>query len=159
MNVQVIKWKYTTPNQYRARAHVLGRIAQVYSDQTGHDHFAIQLAAGRQGLLEVIYNHEFGELPNLAIGMQVEACGDFINSNAQAGPYPPSPAGAIIHWVHINPSGRGHESGYLVIDGLLYGNQRPFNQSGAQGRARGQRHDLIPDYPVQMPYTSINALD
>jgi hypothetical protein len=120
-NAQVLQWKTSTPNQFLARGHVIGRIEQIYTDQSGHNHFSIQIGPNSNQMLEVIYNVEFGALPNLAIGMQVEACGDYITSNAQAGPYPPSPAGAIIHWVHYNPSGHGHDSGFLVIDGSLYG--------------------------------------
>ena len=53
--------------------------------------------------------------------MSIEACGDYITSTAQSGPYPPSPDGAILHWVHMNPAGRGHDAGFLAINGTLYG--------------------------------------
>jgi hypothetical protein len=121
---QVLKWKKSTQNQFRARAHVQGTIEQVYSDQTGHDHFAIRIGPAREDLLEVVYNSSFGDLGNLIVGSTVQACGDYITANQPTGRYPVSPAGAIIHWVHQNPNGRGHESGFLVIDGKIFGQRR-----------------------------------
>lgn len=125
-NAQALKWKTSTANQYTARSHILGRVVKVYPNQTDHNHFSIQIGSGARDTIEVIYNIEFGQLPRMAVGMEVEACGDFINSFAQSGPYPPSPDGAIIHWVHYNPNGKGHDSGYLVIDGMLYGYPHQF---------------------------------
>ncbi len=120
-NAQALAWKGSTPNQFRARSNILGRVVRVYPNQSDHNHFSLQIGPGPRDTIEVIYNVEFGQLPQIAIGMQVEACGDFINSFAQAGPYPASPDGAIIHWVHYSPSGNQHDSGFLMIDGILYG--------------------------------------
>ncbi|MGK5090317.1 DUF3465 domain-containing protein [Bdellovibrionota bacterium FG-2] len=120
-NEQVLIWKSNTANQFLARAHVAGPITRLFADKNGHNHFEIQLGTGTDETLEVIYNKSFGTLPKLHLGMEVEACGDYITSTAQAGSYPPSPDGAIIHWIHRNPSGHGHDSGYLAIDGTLYG--------------------------------------
>jgi hypothetical protein len=120
-NSQALQWKKSSPNQYRARGHILGRVLKVYPNQSDHNHFAIQIGPSPKDTIEVIYNVEFGTLPRMAVGMEVEACGDYITASAQSGPYPPSPDGAIIHWVHYNPNGSSHESGYLVIDGILYG--------------------------------------
>ena len=36
-----------------------------------------------------------------------------ITSTAQSGPYPASPDGAILHWVHMNPQSKGHPPGLL----------------------------------------------
>jgi hypothetical protein len=127
-NAQALQWKTSTHNQFRSRSHILGRVEKVYSDQTDHNHFSLQIGPSPSDTIEVIYNIEFGQLPRMAVGMQVEACGDFINSFAQAGPYPPSPDGAIIHWVHYSPTGNQHDSGFLVIDGILYG--YPANRHG-----------------------------
>jgi len=120
-NAQVIRWKTTTPNQFLARGHVQGIVRDIYPDHNGHHHFAIDLDSNPNDAIEVIYNIDFGELPSIKIGMKVEACGDYITSIAPTGQYQPSPNGAIIHWVHRNPKPQGHKSGYLVIDGLLYG--------------------------------------
>lgn len=119
-NEEVLQWKQGTHNQFTARAHVSGQITRRFPNQTGHAHFEIKLGPGADDTLEVIYNLEFGALPKLQAGMTVEACGDYITSIAQSGSYPPSPSGAIIHWVH-KANGKGHDSGYLVIDGKLYG--------------------------------------
>jgi hypothetical protein len=121
INDQVLDWKTSTANQYRQRAHIAGKIAGIYPNENGHQHFAIQIGSDKTDLIEVIYNTSFGRLPRLSIDMDVEACGDYITSNAQAGPYPPSPVGAIIHWIHRSPNLEKHESGYLMIDGTLYG--------------------------------------
>jgi hypothetical protein len=118
---QVVQWEHSTPNQFLARALVVGDVVQVYPDQNGHSHFAIQIGPTNDNLLEVIYNQDFGNVPAPTVGQHVEACGDYITSTAQAGPYPESPAGAIIHWVHYAPNPQRHPSGFLMIDGILYG--------------------------------------
>ena len=117
---QVLQWETTTPNQYLARAHVTGNVVELYPDQNGHNHFAIQIGPNSSDRLEVVYNQDFGTVPNPAVGDSVEACGDYITSTAQAGPYPPSPCSAIIHWVHASDSAK-HPSGYLMINGTVYG--------------------------------------
>jgi hypothetical protein len=121
INDQVLHWKTSTPNQFMARARVAGPVTKVYPDHSGHHHFEIQLGAGPADFLEVIFNEAFGAVPAIHAGMQIEACGDYITSTAQSGPYPRSPDDAIIHWVHASPNPTRHPSGYLVIDGVLYG--------------------------------------
>ncbi len=121
-DAQVMNWKSTTPNQTLKRAHVEGQLSRLYSDHSGHNHFEIQVGPTPADTLEVVYNASFGTLPQLHVGMRVEACGDYITSNEPGPRYPASPDGAIIHWVHQNPSGQGHDSGYLILDGTLYGN-------------------------------------
>lgn len=120
-NDQVIDWKTSTPNQYQARAHVSGVIDQVFPDHSGHHHFEITIGNQPGDAIEVIYNEDFGPNPVAQVGMQVEACGDYITSTAASGPYPQSPSGAIIHWVHMSPDLNKHPSGFLVIDGQLCG--------------------------------------
>lgn len=125
-NASVIQYKYTTRNGYLARAYVQGEVTRVYPDRNGHDHFSILFSSENSSkgeTLEVVYNKEFGRLPRIQVGMRVEACGDYITSFARNRGYPPSPDGAIIHWVHWNPSGRGHKSGFLVVDGVVYGQE------------------------------------
>jgi len=121
-NDQVIQWKVSTPDQTLRRALVKGVVAQVYHDHTGHSHFAIDIDARSGGDLEVIYNDEFGALPEIQEGMSVVACGDYITVGPHA--HLPSPMGAIIHWVHYNPGNRDggvHKSGFLIINGKPYG--------------------------------------
>jgi hypothetical protein len=120
-NDQVLHWKRTTKNQFQERGHVKGPVVDTFTDKNRHEHFEIKLGKKDDDTLEVIYNQEFGALPTIQLGMEVEACGDYITSTAQAGPYPPSPSGAIIHWVHFSPKPARHPHGYLVIDGKLYG--------------------------------------
>lgn len=121
MDQQVIDWKASTPNQFQARARVDGVISDIYPDRNGHNHFAIVLDSNPDHNLEVVYNQSFGRIPHLIIGMKIEVCGDYITSDAPTSQYPASPAGAIIHWIHKNPSSHGHKSGYLMINGSLYG--------------------------------------
>jgi hypothetical protein len=124
-NAQVLKWKRSTPNQYHDRAHVDGSVSRVFPDRNSHEHFEIQIGPNRDDVLEVVYNKAFGPMPEPTPGMRVEACGDYITSTAQAGPYPPSPSGALIHWVHRNPRNSGHEHGWLVMQGKLVGFDLP----------------------------------
>jgi hypothetical protein len=129
-NAQVLQWKVSTPNQTLERAHIQGTLVQLFPDEHGHNHFSVQIGNQPGDAIEVVYNISFGALPQLTPGMNVEACGDYITSTAQAGPYPASPDGAILHWVHLNPSGHGHASGYVAIDGQAYG----------QGHGHGNRN-------------------
>lgn len=122
-NSQVLHWKRTTKNQFRERGHVSGVITEVYPNRNGHRHFSIRIGSYEQDTIEVIYNEDFGRLDKIEEGMRVKACGDYITSTAQSGPYPRSPDDAIIHWVHMNPADRGHLPGYLEINGKMYGQE------------------------------------
>lgn len=121
-NQQVLEWKRNTPDQTLKRALIQGTVSQLYNNKTGHTHFAINIDDNATGDIEVIYNDEFGELPNIQIGMKVVACGDYITVGPKA--RLPSPMGAIIHWVHYNPGDRdggAHKNGFLIINGKPYG--------------------------------------
>jgi hypothetical protein len=136
-NEQVIKWKASTRNQFKARAHVRGRVVKRYQERPSHLHFSIELEDGSGDRLEVIYNKAFGDCPTPASGQVVVACGDYITSNAPTDRYPASPDGAIIHWVHMSPNLREHEHGYLLVNGTVCGleepNDRPRSRS-SRGR-------------------------
>jgi hypothetical protein len=119
-NAAMIHLKTTTPNQFLARAHVQGVIGNIYPDHNGHNHFEAILGPNPGDSVELIYNQSFGALPRLVAGMTVEACGDFINSDAATSQYPASPDNAIMHWIHKNPHG-SHPSGFLIINGVLDG--------------------------------------
>jgi hypothetical protein len=114
-----IALKTITANGSTSRAHVEGPITAIYPDETGHNHFQISLDQASRQTLEVVYDIDFGALPSLQIGMNVEACGDFINSYAPENGYQASPDGAIIHWIHRTNS--SHPAGFTVINGVLYG--------------------------------------
>ncbi len=121
-NGNVLLWKVNTKNQTLKRAHIQGTVTKVYPNQTGHNHFEATLVDGKNsGTLEVIYNIEFGAIKNVQIGQTVEACGDYITSNANAGGYKASPDGAIIHWIHQSDNVNNHKNGYVVVNNVLYG--------------------------------------
>jgi hypothetical protein len=120
-NDQVVEWKTTTKNQFRSRAHIKGNLVRVFPDHSGHHHYEVQIGTHGSDTVEVIYNEDFGSVPEVAAGSVIEACGDYITSNAPAGHFPASPDGAIVHWVHRSPSPNRHDSGFLVIDGALCG--------------------------------------
>lgn len=126
MNSTVIEWKSSTNSGFKSRAHVEGVVGEIYGEvgpaQSGgasHDHF--QLTLDEDHSVEVIFNNEFGKALTVRKGAKVEVCGDFINSSKQNGRYPPSPDGAIIHWVHRSPDLSRHQDGYIIMDGVLYG--------------------------------------
>ena len=124
-NDQVLGWLKTTQNSFSARAMVQGKIIKRYPDRTDHAHFAIDLNGDGQGDLEVIYQNDFGNLPDLQPGMMVVACGDYITDHAH------SPNGGIIHWVHCNPGDRDggvHPSGFVMINGQVFGYSAPSSQ-------------------------------
>jgi hypothetical protein len=121
-NAEPMRWKRSTPDQFKSRAFVQGVLTDLYPDRTGHTHFAIDLDGKPGGDIEIIYNQDFGTLPVLRVGMVVQACGDYITVGPRA--QRPSPMGAIIHWVHYNPGDRDggrHPHGFLTIQGQLYG--------------------------------------
>lgn len=118
INAQVLDWKKNTANAFLARARISGVVDQVFPDHSGHRHFSLKIGPQIDDHIEVIYNLSFGPLPTPDIGASIEACGDYITSISQTGSYPPSPDGAIIHWVHRSP--HGHESGYVILNGIKY---------------------------------------
>lgn len=120
INSQVADWEDSTANGFLARAHVRGPIIDLFEDQTGHNHFGVQIGATPEIAVEVIYSQDFGDLPDLQLGMIVEACGDYITSTEATQRYPASPDRGILHWVHRSDS-RNHESGYVAVNGVVYG--------------------------------------
>ena len=131
-NSQVLTWKTTTANQFLARAYVEGKVTHVTLDRQTHYQFEIQIGTGLNDTLEVIYNKDAGAYPVAVPGMDVQACGDYITSTQQAGGYPASPSGAIIHWVHQNTRGGTHDSGFMVMGGALIG----FNPADVAGNSQ-----------------------
>ena len=120
-NASVLNWKYNSANQYHDRGHILGTLIYNYPDLNGHHHYQVQIGNNNKDTIEVIYNKGFGDIPQVAPGSGFEACGDYITSNARGGGHDASPDGAIIHWVHMSKNTKAHDSGFLVINGILYG--------------------------------------
>lgn len=120
-NDRVLAFKETTKNQFHARAHIKGKAGVSYPTKNKHLHFPVSIGSDENDTIEIVFNLAFDNVPPIQEGAVVEACGDYITSIAQSGPYPPSPDGAIMHWVHQNPRGRGHEDGYMIVDGVVYG--------------------------------------
>jgi len=119
-NQQVVQYKQTTKNEFHARAHVNGTVTQLYSNQTGHQHFQMTME-GTSQTLEVVYEMNFGKIP-VQVGASVEACGDYITSNAPYQGYPVSPDGALIHWVHRSDTSK-HPQGFVIENNVVYGQQ------------------------------------
>ena len=120
MDQEVLQIRATQPSGYKTRAYITGTVDQVFSDQTGHRHFSLKVGPNADDHIEVIYNQSFGAMPQAQIGDSAAACGDFIVATQSNGGYPPSPDGALIHWVHKSTG--GHESGFVILNGVLYGN-------------------------------------
>jgi len=121
-NDQILNWKTTTKNQFEDRAHLSGVVVTVYADHSGHHHMSVRIGPQATDTVEVVYNEDFGSVPSYGPGSQIEACGDYITSYAQSGDFPPSPDGAVVHWIHESPNLEKHPSGFLIIDGVLCGN-------------------------------------
>lgn len=119
-NDQVITWKTTSKDQFHSRGHVKGALVNIFPDATGHHHMSVLVGPNNQDTIEVIYNEDFGSMPQLQVGQIIEACGDYITSRGEVGSYPASPDGAIVHWVHQSTSAK-HLSGYVVVDGTVCG--------------------------------------
>lgn len=119
-NAKVLEWKKTSKEQFHGRARISGKITKIYANRTGHIHLQATIGINAGETLEVVYNEDFGRVSRLDLGSTIEACGDYITSRKANGHFPASPDGAIIHWVHhsTNPN---HESGFIAIDGIVYG--------------------------------------
>ncbi len=126
-NEQVLAWKTSTPNQYTDRGFITGTLVGVLLDKGSHLRLDVFVGpdrtGGRNTDIELVYNRAFGDVRSqLRPGMQVAACGDFINAFAPTGRYPASPVGAILHWIHKKMRG-SHPNGFMMIDGQLYGQE------------------------------------
>jgi hypothetical protein len=122
-NEQVLDWRNSTPNQFRNRGLVSGPVTRIFLDagDGDHVHFEIQIGPEKDDVIEVVFNSEFGNLPDqIELDMPVTACGDYITSNAPTKQYPASPSGALIHWLHFDPDNH-HDDGWMVIGGKVYG--------------------------------------
>jgi hypothetical protein len=134
-NEQVLNWKENSPNQYKDRGFVMGKLVGVTLDRKSHLQLAIDIGVAgspqaREEQIEIIYNKEFGSVGSFTSGMDVAACGDYITAREKAGNYVPSPLGAIIHWVHVSPDPKKHASGFLAINGKVFGQQMPAQPRG-----------------------------
>ncbi len=119
-NSQVMNFKEFTEDDFEARAFVKGIIVSVVRDRKSHIHWEVDLDGDFSTVddrVEVIYNVGFGPIPRFTNGRStILVCGDYITD-------PHSPMGAIIHWVHFSPKPSRHDHGFIVIDGVLTGNQ------------------------------------
>ncbi|MBO9667159.1 MAG: hypothetical protein J7501_10135 [Bdellovibrio sp.] len=116
-NSKVLTWREHMEAKFQARALIKGTIVGVIEARQNHVHFEVDLdndLSTSDDRLEVIYNIKFGDVPDNRPGDTLVACGDFI-----VDPY--SPMKAVLHWVHKNPKGKGHEDGFLWINGNLTG--------------------------------------
>jgi hypothetical protein len=141
-NEEIVRWKDSQPNQFRERGLITGRFVTFLVNKTSHLHIDVELDTPPidprdkfSNHLEVIYNREFGDVTNIKPGDRVAACGDFITATKQSGPYPPSPVGAIIHWVHKSNNTRKHADGFLMINNEVYGDEGDALKGG-NGRRR-----------------------
>ncbi len=128
-NARVLNLKTTTQNAFLSRGYVSGPVNRIFPEKNGHQHYEIKLGDGADDVIEVVYNKAFGATPEPQDGMQIQACGDYITSYAPSGPYEASPSKAIIHWVHYNPKEKGHDHGFVVMSGGLYGWKKQGNPS------------------------------
>jgi hypothetical protein len=120
-NEQALQWRSQQASGFRSRILISGTVDEVFSDQTGHRHFSVKIGPNSDDHIEVIYNESFGAMPLPQTGDPAEACGDYIVATQQNGGYPPSPDGALVHWVHRSPNG-GHDNGFVILKGTMYGN-------------------------------------
>lgn len=134
-NDSVLNWKSNTANQYHDRAYIQGNLVKAYPDHSGHHHYEVRIGANPSDLVEVIYNEQFGALPNdIKPGAKIKACGDYITSNKPSGSMPASPDGAIVHWIHSSNDLAKHDSGFLIINDIIYGQKNGPNPLQSHSR-------------------------
>jgi hypothetical protein len=145
-NDEVLRWKEETKNQYKDRALIDGVLVSVLLDRRSHLHLEVNLEGDERSTdprqhIEIVYNKAFGEVGDLQPGMPVQACGDYITSREQSGPYKPSPVGAIVHWVHKSNTPDRHSHGFLAIDGKLYGMEDDKNRRDRRDQRDQRQQD------------------
>ena len=116
---QVLSWRENLDKKFKGRAFVRGLLVGVIEDRQNHLHFEVDLdqnLESKKDRIEVVYNTEFGALSDYRSGDEVILCGDYLND-----PY--SPLTAVIHWLHINPNSNNHEHGFLILNGVLAGQE------------------------------------
>lgn len=118
---QIVVLKEQSEDQYETRAFVDGFITRIFESSYSHMRFEIKIGTLPTDVVEIVYNRDFGSLPDLELGAHVIVCGDYITARKPSGGYPASPSGAIIHWVHRSNHQRSHEHGFVIIDGVLFG--------------------------------------
>jgi len=144
-NEEVLRWKRETKHNFYARGHIKGVISAVYAIQpndrpgVSHSMFQLTLGPGEDDIILMQYNRHFGVLPDLRVGMKVEACGEYVTKNRtkaiparEARPASEGvparkaraarearPQGALFHIMHW--WGAPETSGYIKIDGRVYG--------------------------------------
>jgi hypothetical protein len=116
-NHQAINLRDFMENGFKTRALLEGTLIRVLANSQGHTHLEVDLDNDFQtsdDRIEVIYNNEYGELPEVKNGDHLIACGDFILDTY-------SPFKAIIHWLHKSPNIRKHNDGFLAINNIVFG--------------------------------------
>lgn len=118
---QVLTWRDYEQKKFTARAFVKGLLVRVMEDRQKHIHFEVDFdndLSTSDDRIEVIYNTEFGPLPDYRPGDEIVACGDFV-----VDPY--SKFKGVVHWLHMSPKLKAHDHGYLAINGVVTGQINP----------------------------------
>jgi hypothetical protein len=117
---KVLAWRDFTDNKFTGRALIRGFIVRLMEDRQNHVHFEVDFDGNlttTDDRIEVVYSTKFGPVPDNRAGDELIACGDFVRDSY-------SPLKAVIHWLHRNPTKNGvraHDHGYLIINGVLAG--------------------------------------
>jgi len=119
-NDQALQWRDQKPSGFHARGFISGTVDEVFPDHSGHRHFSLKIGPNAEDHIEIVYQQEFGYMPLPSVGDSAEACGDYIVATRSNGRYPPSPDGALVHWVHRSDNDR-HDDGFVVLNGTVYG--------------------------------------
>jgi hypothetical protein len=120
-NDQALRWRDERPSGFHTRAFISGTVDEVFPDRTGHRHFSLKIGPHFEDHIEIVYEQNFGRMPLPSVGDPASACGDYIVATESNGRYPPSPDGALVHWVHRSNNDR-HDDGFVVLKGIVYGN-------------------------------------
>jgi hypothetical protein len=117
----------------------MGTVTGNYPDAARLVRFKVKLKAKKPDTLELVYDVKHGSIPAIRKGDSIEACGDYVTSNAPYEGNPVSPDGALVHWMHL-ADGLGHNLGYLIVNDVAYGRNEPIGDSRRiVRRGRGRR--------------------
>lgn len=116
-NNKAINIKLFQGHGFKTRAYLKGIAIQEIKKSQGHTHIEVDLnlsSEDNDDQIELIFNNQYGVLPEIKGGEEIVMCGDYIVDHY-------SKNKAIIHWVHKSPNQKKHNHGFIIINNVVYG--------------------------------------
>jgi hypothetical protein len=116
-NNKAVNIKLFQEHGFKTRAYLKGFAIKETENRQGHTHIEVDLnlsSEDNDDQIELIFNNQYGDLPDIKGGEEVIMCGDYIVDHY-------SKNKAVIHWVHKSPNQKKHNHGFIIINNVVYG--------------------------------------